>query len=216
MSLSIPAAWEVFIQKAHQTAEWLWLWELVLDEGTGGRPIVRLVNHPEEVDLGSSVIYYPFPIVHSAIEENSDGDMPQMEVQLDNSSKLLAPYVDQGGGFLNRLVTLRLANADDLSVWFQFDFTVTACALTTQSATLRLEVDNWFQRQVPLDVFHTYRCRHIFGDARCGYVVNTSAAYRDCEKHIDDCWLRGQDMIARNLGARQPASFGGFLGIPLA
>lgn len=215
MTLTIPAVWQDFIQLTHQTAAWLWCWRVQLRETTSTSPFSRLVNHPNEIDLGGGEIYRPYPIIHSALEQNSDGDLPQMELQIDNTSKLLAPYVDQEGGFLNRKIISKLVNADDLTATFPFSWTIVACALTTQIATLRLEIDNWFERKVPMDVFHTFRCRHRFGDGRCGYVINSAAAFRDCDKNIDECIARGADMAARNLGARQPASFGGFLGIPL-
>jgi hypothetical protein len=213
VTADIPSVWQGFVQKAHQLTPWVWCWRITLRSTPASTPTCYLVNHPEEVTVDGDT-YRPFPVLHSALEQNSDGDLPQMEIQIDNSSKLVAPYVDQGGGFLDRDVKATLVNTDDLTQSFSFYFKVAGCTLTTTAATLRLEIDNWFQRKIPVDTFNIVRCRHRFGGPRCKYLVNDLAAYTDCGKTITDCKARHADMIARNLGANVLSSYGAFLGIP--
>lgn len=209
----LPSAWQSLIQQPHQSTAWLWCWEITLDSTTVSTPTVAIVNNPTAVVV-DGITFNPLPIIHTAITENAYGDLPQLEVQIDNTSKFLASYVEDADGFLERECTLRLTNEDDLSNFITYNFLVKECSITLEAAVLRLEVDNWFERVVPKDSYQIHRCRHQFGSARCGYLVSATGAYSDCDQSIQQCIERGDDMRSRNLGQGPPRSFGGFLGIP--
>lgn len=213
---TLPAGWAAKVNNLQGTAPFVWCWQIPLHIDDTLNLFVALTGHPEPVTIGS-VKFYPYPMKQSPIEHDGDGNMPSLVLSIDNSARLLAPYLESPGderGLLGRLAQGYLTDAAQPTTTLLWEFEIQSASLTGDTVSLRMEQRNLFGIKKPQDRFSTSRCRHVFGSTACGYVINGVAAFTTCPKTVTACRARGQDMAARNLPVLQPGTFGGFLGIP--
>ena len=195
----------------------LWCWQI--DLATVGDKIytARLVNHDQVVQLAPGLEFDPFPIAHSQIEQNSDGDLPEIGLTIDNRTRFLSRFLHQAEGFVDNEVVVYLLSAANPSEAeaLSFRWRVVGAELNADAISLRLEAGtNFFDRLLPQGRFSAYRCPFLFGGPECGYPINQAAAYTDCGKSLEDCILRGEDEALRRIPVLHPQRFGGFRGIP--
>jgi hypothetical protein len=217
MPRSIPTAWRTQMQKVHGTQPWVWLWEITADTSETARPTFRLTPYPSEItfnDGSGARVFYPSSMTQGLIVESGDGDLPQLDLAIDNTRRTMLYYFETGAGFMNQAATGWLVNLADLSEFRRFDYQIRGASVSMEAAQLHLEQPNYFKRLVPQDRYNPSRCRWRFGGDECGYRSTSFAAYTECDKTIQACMLRGLDMVSRNLPKLQPERFGGFLGIP--
>lgn len=204
------------MQAIHGSSPFCWCWVLPLHIDASLNLFVALTNHPAPVTIGS-VKFYPYAMKQSAIEQDGEGNMPQLTLSISNALRMLAPYLETPGderGMLGRIAYGYLVDAAAPTVTLLWEFEIQSATLNGEAVTLRLEQRNLYQIKKPQDRYSASRCRFKFGGAECGYVINGAAAFTECDKSHPDCVARGADMAARNLPALQPGVFGGFLGIP--
>lgn len=164
--------------------------------------------------------WYPINFTFNAIEQDQEGNLPQLDLSIDNTTRALMRVLHSGDGmegnychiYLVPRSTLSIASPNHVFQVWKLD--VAATFATDEAITFRLEKTNFFQKMVPQDRFHAERCRWSFGSPECGYVINNIAAYTTCPKTVAACKLRGQDHAARGLPVLHPRRFGGFPGIP--
>jgi len=161
-----------------------------------------------------SATFYPLPVVHDPIELNSDGDLPTMNLSIDNSTRALTRWLQKGDGFMNRLAVGILVNTEDLSNRLFFTFQIIAATASVSTVNLTLEVPNLMQRVIPEDRYDARRCRFAFGGPDCGYPITATAGFTTCPKTIGACRARGDDEVTRGVGRKHPARFGAFPGVP--
>lgn len=213
MPITLPSAWRPETQRIHQQYPWQWLWEIEADRTAVARTLFRVTAGPGIVTY-AGMTFYPLPLTQTPIKVSGEGDLPQVDLTISHTQRILAPYFEVGSGFLDRPAMGHLVNLVDLSQALSFPFEVRRADVSHEGAVIRLEMPNFFRRLVPQERYSPQRCRHRFGGAACGYVINAAAAFTTCAKHPQDCILRGADMASRNLPRLQPGRFGGFLGIP--
>jgi len=209
---SLPTSWRTASQLLHQASGWAWLWEITADRATGGRTVFRITAQPTTV-VYAGMTFYPVPMMQGAIAENAEGDLPQLALTIDNSSRFLAGYFSVGAGFMGQKALGWLVNLGDLTQAALFRFVVAGASLTETAVDLRLEMTNLSKFQLPQQRYSARVCRWLFGGPECGYVINAAAAYTTCDRTLGQCNARGQDMANRNLPKLQPRRFGGFPGI---
>jgi phage-related protein len=230
MPLVLPGTLRTATERPHARAPWVWLWDLEVERRTKTLPpVVFLFNSTERELLwpptsggaAPARTFYPFPFDQTEIEQTQEGDLPALDLALDNTARTLMRYLHSGRGFEGNRATLYLTHADALLApvypneqAIRFDFVVASAVASETSVTLRLEQPNFFQVRVPADRFVARRCRWKFGSPECGYPVTAVAAFTDCNKTIDDCIERGEDEAFRRLPVLHPRRFGGFPGIP--
>lgn len=226
MPIPIPPQMAAQAERPHQDQQWIWCWEIEAEPWLGATaPVLfRLTSWQQElvwpVGLSPTQTWYPFPFTMSEIAEDGDGALPQVDLSLDNATRVMMALLHSNHGFEGNRATLYLLNAASKGIaypnheFLMWTFRVASAAASDEAVTLRLEMPSFFERKSPQDRYVAARCRWQFGGQECGYIANAVAAYTTCDKTIAACILRGDDEVARNLPRLHPARFGGFPGIP--
>jgi phage-related protein len=167
-----------------------------------------------------SQVWYPFSFEVGPVEQNLEGDLPQLDLAVDNTARTLMRYLHGGDGLEGNYCTIYLVPANALNLahpneeYTRLDLQIAGCSANDEVVQFRLERANFFTRNSPQDRFTAARCRWEFGSKECGYVINAVAAFTTCPKLIAACQARGADHRSRGLPVLHPMRFGGFPGIP--
>ena len=210
-------------QQLEAEAPWIWLYELQTADDPPQR--YRLTNFTQSVEYGANssgdrLVYSPAPIVHSDIEETTDGSLPTITITVGHAGPIVAQTVDAADGFVEQPCRIMLVSSLDLEnpdAAIVQTGEVVAATVASDSIAFRVSAFNLYQLQFPSFIYARRRCRWIFGSSECGYNTQAvGAAFSTCEKTLDACEERGDDEVTRGLVRRHPARFGGFPGIPRA
>lgn len=224
MPIILPSTLQMEGEKPHATQPWLWLFELQLSRGDESTPsvLMRSSNSDQTVTwpVGSpdGEEWHPVPFSFTAIEQNQEGDLPQLQAQLDNTTRFFMRYLHAGRIEGNR-ATLFLVPSASLAIaypdheFLRWDMLVASVQADSEAITLQLERPNFFARTSPSDRYIPKRCRWKFGSSLCGYVINGFAAFTTCDKSLSACIERGADLVARGLPPVLPGNYGGHPGI---
>lgn len=197
--------------KQHNTLPWIWLYRLELEATIISAPTAYLTSIDTEIVFDGAT-YYPYPVRHEPIRQDSSGDLPQTTLTFANATREFIRYLETGGGLVGRpcriTVTHQAVFATGEAV--SWDFEVKGSAATNEIVTLRLEYPEFYRQAMPMDLFTRDRCRFRFKDAAtCGY----RGALAGCDKSLnggDGCVARGADEAAAGLVVMHPARFGAF------
>lgn len=221
----LPTSFRTEGEKPHQSSPWIWLVRFTAKQDNVTAPVLFCFTSYRQsitwpVGDASVQTYYPFPFQFSGMEEGTEGDLPQMDLAFDNSTRVMMDLAHTANGFDGAPVTLFLLNDSTKGIaapnhqFLRWDYTVATCAANDKVLTLRLEPPNYFSQRVPEERYVANRCRWRHGGPECGYIVNAVAAYTSCDKTMTQCLAHGDDEVARNLPRLHPQRFGGFPGIP--
>ena len=220
MPVTIPANLLAAANDPSPTSPFLWLWELEIERNQPPTPstALRIVRSEQPVVLDAARTFWPFPVSQSALEMNSSGDLPQITLQLANHTGVLMPYLDRLGGCMENRAYCWLVYREHIAVEdsMALRFRIASVEATIEAVQIRLEVQNPFLRTIPRDRYDPRRCRHAFGGSKCGYLINTAAAYTTCPGTIPACIARGDDEAARRIPRMHPRNFGGFRGVAVS
>ena len=231
MPIILPSTFADEIEKPHGAQPLLKMVELQVARpyDAGGGTIVpgvilRATSYHQDVawppSHPESWTWSPINFGFSGIEETSEGDLPQCELSIDNTTRTLMRFLHQGQGLEGNYCHLYIVPAAALSIAYpaheyrRWSFVVGGAYATDEAVSFRLERPNWYERGIPTDPYVAGSCRWQFGGEECGYVINDVAAYTACPKTLAACEARGQDHASRGLPVLHPARFGGFPGIP--
>ena len=228
MPITLPQSFTNEVERPHGATPMLWLVEVELARaysvaGTIIPSVTTQIGSYHEViswtPAGHFIpgTFYPFNFSFTPIEQTQEGDLPQVDLTIDNAARTLMRVLHTGDGFEGNYCKVWLVPFSALGVNNEFqvwDLQVAAAFANDEAITFRLERANFFTRQAPQDRFVAARCRWGFGSRECGYVINSLAAFATCPKDVDSCTARGQDHRARGLPVLHPRRFGGFPGIP--
>jgi phage-related protein len=234
MPITLPQTFKDEIERPQQSNAMLWLLDLVVSRGDVLVPpvILRIYNGQSTLTwpLGTADTttgrlpagartWYPFPFAHSGFEQNQEGDLPQVELTIDNTSRFLMQYLHDGDGLEGNAATLFLVPSNSLGLTYpnhefrHWELEVAGVIANEEAIGIRLERPNFLQRTSPGDRYIPSRCRWQFGGPQCGYVINGFAAFTRCPKTIAACIARGADMEERGLPEILPGNFGGHPGV---
>jgi phage-related protein len=224
MALVLPASFKSQVEKPHGAADFLWLVEIVLDRGTDTRPpvIARICDGVAELQWPYGdpdlTTWYPFPFTFTPIEQSQDGDLSQVTMTIDNSTRALMRWLHDGNGIEGNPVTIYGVYRNGLSIPYpnqearKIEVQVLGAAANSEAVTIRLGLPNWFQVSSPTDRYIPAKCRWGYGTEFCGYVLNAFAAFPSCPKTLVACAERAEDMLSRGLPS-QLGNYGGHPGI---
>jgi phage-related protein len=231
MPITLPASFDSR-EEPQSTDGYLWLVEVQLQRPYRFDPVtiipalvLRACNYHEPIiwpisDPSGSVQWEPFNFEFSTIGSTQEGDLPSIQLTVDNTARVLMRHLHDGDGLEGNTVKMHLVPQSAISIAYPnheeqfFEFDIASATANDEVVTFKLERANFFTRQSPQDRFSARRCRREFGGIACGYVQNALAAYTTCNKTVSDCELRGDDHVARGLPRLHPERFGGFPGIP--
>jgi hypothetical protein len=232
MPLVLPDAFDD-AELPNGSEDYLWLVEVTLQKSnrTGTDPaaftpplVLRVCNNYEPIVWPVSnpltQNWSPYSFAISPIESSSEGDLPVLQLQIDNTGRDLMATLHDGVTLEGNPVSLYLVPRNALTIaypnhefqWWAFQ--VSNVQADSERVTLRLERINFFAKTVPQDRFIARRCRWQFGSTQCGYIINSNAAFTTCEKTVAACTERGLDHLSRGLPRIHPERYGGFPGIP--
>lgn len=228
--MALPSGMRAIVEKSHMRKPFLWLVRMQIQTAADQPPLVfPITSYTQEVRwpppgtdaAGPGDIYvetfYPYPFKFQNLKESSEGQLPQVDIAFDNSTRLLMDMGYQCGGFEGAEVVLTLLHEETIGVdteYVRWDFEALPGKADANVMTLRLGTRNLFQVKVPSDRYVANRCKSIpFGGKRCGYVINEVAAFTKCDFTLTACKARGDDEVARGLPRLHPERFGGFIGI---
>lgn len=225
MAIILPQTLQTEGERPQGQTPWLWLLELEVYRGDDVIPSVLLritdAEQPLQWPLSDpdTTTWYPFPFTHSPIEQDQEGNLPQLTVSIDNTSRMLMRFLHDGDGFEGNRATLFLVPEAALGIaypnheFLRYDLVVADASATDDAISLRLALPNFFNRTSPTDRYIPERCRWDYGSGQCGYVLNAFAAFASCTKTLAACIERGGDLVARGLPAVLPGNYGGHPGI---
>lgn len=229
MPIILPDSFVDQIEKPHGDSQWIWLAEIELSRPfqsgmtTVPSTVMRVCTYHEQltwpVSSPLSERWDPYPFTFTPIEQSGEGDLPQIDLSVDNSARLLMRFLHAGDGLEGNYCRLWLLNEAGLSIAYpnheaqRWDLQIAGATANDEAVSFRLERANFFERTSPQDRFNAGSCRFRFGGPECGYVINAIAAYSTCPKSLDACRLRGLDHLARGLPVLHPRRFGGFPGL---
>lgn len=202
---------------------WLWLYEIHVPTTPPTR--YRLVASREPVQFGTTtsgdpLVWSPAPISHSAIEQNSDGEPPKLQLQVGHANRSLAQPLEDHAGLVGQPVVIHIvhrSHLDDSHAQVRIDGVVTGCAVTPDRVALDVGLRDLFDYRLPPKRFSKFHCGHQYGDDLCGAPVDDAAFLADepdCAKTLPDCRRKGATELALGLPVLHPLRFGGFPGIP--
>lgn len=230
MPITLPSSFDDR-ELPHGTDDYIWLVEILVKKSTRVNPttftnniVLRVCSDTNvitwPIDNPTAQTWSPFNFQLSPIEATGEGDLPSVQLTVDNTGRMLMPTLHDGDAVEGNEVIIYLVPRSALLIAYpaheyqQWKFTIASIAANSQQVSFNLERANFFAKMCPQDRFVARRCRWRFGSTQCGYVINASAAYTTCEKTVTDCILRGEDHLARGLPVIHPGRFGGFPGIP--
>lgn len=231
MPIILPASMASEIEKPHGAAPMLWMVEIELAKMyRSGATIVpavvaRLTSWQDEIDwpVDDPVpkTWTPYGFTLTPIKQDGEGNLPQLDLTIDNSTRLLMRHLHDGSGLEGNACRLYLVSAAGLAIAYpnheriELALQIAEANANDEAIQLRLERANFFERTSPTDRYNAATCRwaSTFGGPECGYVLNEVAAYSTCTGTLDACVLRGLDHLARGVPVVHPKRFGGFPGI---
>lgn len=203
---------------------WVWLYDIEVPTTPPTR--YRLTNYDREVNYGQNsagvpLTYSPFPVVQSAVSQNVEGELPQIQLQVSNESLFVREILEQYDGLIGQPIVIRLVNFLELnnpSAALRFDGQIVACKAGFDRVTWNVSALNLMQSVLPSQRYIRGHCRFRYGDDRCGYDLNNGtllAAHPTCDKSLMACEERGDTEAATaGLVRLHPGRFGGWPGIP--
>lgn len=227
---TLPVTMRTAAEKPHQPLAWIWLWQIELQRRSATLPAVvlrmtsaeRTIEWPPAGTAPPRLSWYPVQFTHGSLENSAEGDLPSVDLTIDNTARTLMPILHSGDGFEGNAASLYLVHESALESpaypdhEFQlWDFVIAEANASESTVTLRLEQPNFLDLRIPSARFLASRCRLQFGGPDCGYPITAVAAFTTCTKDVAACIARGDDEVARGLPRLHPERYGGFPGIPV-
>jgi len=225
---TLPTKLREASERPHSRGPFVWLWDVELERRTFSLPpvVFRFSSLPNEITwppgAPSAPTWYPFEFDTTEIEQTNEGDLPGVDLAIDNTTRRLMPFLHESRGLEGNRADLYLTHVDALATptypnheFIKFEFTVATSLASDAAISLRLEGPDLFQHRVPFARFTARRCRWPFGGPECGYAITPFAAFTECDHTVAACIERGDDEVLRQLPRLHPRRFGAFPGIPV-
>lgn len=205
--------------KRRNPGPWIWLYRIELETTTVSRPTAFLTSHHESVQFGSPLrTYHPYPIRHTISKQDSEGNLPTVNLVLANPGRQLTRFLEVSKGASGQPVVISLVHKNTLAdplAKVEQTFEIRGSVADERSITIRLGPADFYDMPMPHALYIRNRCRHLYKSAQCGY----KGTIATCDKSLDGangCNVHGADEIATGAPVRHPANFGGFPAIPRA
>lgn len=237
---TLPGDWADRVRLVNQDSPFVWCWDLQLQTNVSINLRAWVCNYTTSITIkidlsdprhpysasGTTHTFRPFPVGMGDIEENTEGDVPQLQLLIGNQTRSLSQYFEvpqEEEGPIGSVAWGYLVNTSDLTAFESHPFRVKEATLTYEACALQLEFPSPVKRRIPQDRVSPAVCRwkHGTGTAArpsgCGYIVNGAAAFTTCTRLLNGaggCIAHGDDEVARGLPRLHPKNFGAFLGVP--
>jgi len=221
--MPIPLSSNVFefVHRLDNVNAFVWLYEIEVPTDPPTR--LRFAGRqPNSISFRGNT-YYPFPITHSPIEENTEGDLSVTSLNVSNISREIATILEDHSGLIGQPVRAMLVSSIEFSsgrALIEQDFTIRETSMSAESITAQLAVYSPYSSNFPGQRLMRGHCRFRYRSVGCGYVVPVgSGGLASCSKSYDGpngCTAHGANEESTGYEVRHPARFGGCQGIPRA
>lgn len=167
---------------------------------------IRICNNNENIVFGGES-YQPFPFQLSELTNSSSGEVPEWQVQIDNTSRAIEQYLQYYDAYLKKNgvigneinMTCYVVNAlDPAEAILTEYFVLTSFSTDSQWASFKLGAKSPFTMRFPRRRILQNFCGWKFKSTQCGY----TGAGATCDKTLATCKTYSNS-----------ARFGGFPGI---
>ncbi len=192
---SLAAALILEKNKLSSTSPWL----IFLDLDIGGTSLY-LVQNIENISFGGHD-YTAFPFTLDTWTETTQGDVPQLKIQVSNVSRIIQVYAEAVVGAVDSTVTLYLVNSDNLGEDYAdltLNFRIVKTECDAMWVTFYLGLPSPMHMRFPRYRYFGEHCNWIFKGAECGYTGATTT----CDRTFSTCGT-----------LQNTERFGGFIGL---
>ena len=153
--------------------------------------IMYLVRNTDDIDWNGKH-WQAFPFTLGDIKQTSDGEIPELTLQVSNVNRIVQSYVEQANGGGNSSVVLRVINSNLLEeseplLEEYFTATKTSCKEDYVSFTLGM---GYGKTRRPLNRYMKNFCSCKYNSVRCGVSADNFAIYPTCNHTLSDCRAR--------------------------
>lgn len=207
--------------KVHNTAPWIWLFEIAID----GTEVVRVAGYHSNIAYGGQT-YTAFPIQIGVQSRDARGVLNEIEIIISNLSREIAGYLESGK-IIDQKVKVRCVHSANLAQKIHEGiYSVLSATLTLSVAIFLIGPYNLMKATFPAQRYNRTRCRWDYGGAGCGYTIslpnniagtNPLFVPATCDLGLETsngCRVHGLNEVANGLPKKHPLRFGGFPGIP--
>lgn len=225
MPETLAPSYVVSKNEMHSLAPWAFLLRIDID-GTNG---LFVCGHDATISYGG-ILYQPFPIGVEKITQDTEGNLPLLEVTLANIGREAAVLLEQDYIVDRPFARLLLVNTDNLSdpavPWG--DHTVQDARVTLEGVVLSMGPYNLFETQLPSRRQNRNRCDYLpeYGGLECQYslalanLISVAQPLFDptsCDGGLDTsngCVAHGDNEVANGKPRKHPLRWGAHKGIP--
>lgn len=147
---------------------------------------LRITSNNQDVEWGGYT-WTRFPIQGGDVEENAEGEVPQLEVRVSNALRVVQGYVEQTENMLEGdTAILRVVHSDHLGeqAYLTEQFGILGVHCGIEWVTFTLGAENPFMWRFPLNMFKRNVCQvKRFKDADCLY----SGSATTCNRKFGRC-----------------------------
>lgn len=186
---NLSAAAKLLKNKLASDGAYIALLEIAI-YGTG--IVVRLARNTDDITwAGQTWTAFPFDLAD--LTETSDGEIPEVTLQVANVDRIIQGYVEQASGGGKSSATIRVVNSkllaetDPLLEEF-FTVTKTSCKEDYVYFTLGM---GYKKARRPLGRYMKNHCPYKYGGCKCGVSSATMTTYPVCDHTLVNCRLRG-------------------------
>jgi phage-related protein len=206
----------------------VWLYGLTVPDGDGPGKEIRLAKSNVEVffrtdSSGAPLSWKPAELSSSGFEWDSEGNLPEYTLTIGDPRRTIGQKIEDWKYLTKppapaRVLIVNENLLDNPDHALEVRFRVSQTTVTREAATLRLSTYNLNLIQFPQDRIVRQDCRHVYGDDRCGFLVQDwdpgKAQLGQCAQTLAACKERGVFEAANGFPEIHPARFGGFRGVP--
>lgn len=206
---------------------WIWLFRLPFDISTAASQVAYLCAQREPIifddgqilglgGTGGPKTFHPYPIQHSGIESNSEGNLPTMQISIADPLRLIGKWMFVGRGLSGETATVWLvhqAHLDTPAAHSRWQFVVGDISPGPQSVSISLDTQSPHATKLPAENFSRRLCGFRFGDeGTCGFPLYAGGPTK-CNKTVEQCRQYGAIAAQAGYPRLWPRQFGGHPGI---
>ena len=152
---------------------------------------ILLVRNTEDITWrGKTWTAFPFEL--SDVKQTSDGEIPELNLQVSNVNRIMQSYVEQAHGGVDSSVRLYVINSNlltDSNPLLEEFFSVTKVSCNEEYVSISLGVGYGKTRRPLLRYLKDF-CQSTYGSCKCGVSKEEMSKYPDCPHTLVACRAR--------------------------
>lgn len=154
--------------------------------------IVRICYNTEDIHWNGK-LYQAFPFELGEVDESTDGSDPNVELKVDNTTRVLQSRIEETNGGNGIPVILRVVNSENLQSSdpeLEEHFVVQKTSVTEEAISFTLGCEYSARTRRPLNRYMKNNCPFKYKGLRCGY----NGPLASCNHSLTDCRAHGNSV----------------------